>query len=41
MRPAAGIAYVPDEVPEEAPDGVDRLVAAIRRELDPRGVLAA
>jgi glycolate oxidase FAD binding subunit len=40
-RPSSGVAYVPHEAEERPPEGVDRLVEAIRRELDPRGVLAA
>ena len=41
VRPSAGIAYVPQEVPEEREDGVGRLVEAIRREFDPAGVFAS
>ena len=41
IRPSAGIAYVPQEVPEEREDGVGRLVEAIRREFDPAGVFAS
>ena len=41
VRPAAGIAYVPHDVPEDMPDGVRRLNEAIRQEFDPSGVLAA
>jgi hypothetical protein len=41
VRPASGVAYVAHETEECVPEGVDRLVEAIRRELDPRGVLAA
>ena len=41
VRPSAGVAYVPHEVPADIPEGFQRLVEAIRGELDPRGVLAA
>jgi glycolate oxidase FAD binding subunit len=39
VRPASGVAYVPHEVADDLPEPVERLVEAIRRELDPRGVL--
>ena len=41
LRPAAGVAYVPEEVPGEVPADVAALVERIVRELDPRGVLRA
>jgi glycolate oxidase FAD binding subunit len=41
VRPAAGVAYVPDETVEEPGPGVARLLEAIRAQLDPRGVLAS
>ncbi len=41
VRPAAGIAYVPYDVPDDMPDGARRLNEAIRRAFDPHGVLAA
>ena len=42
VRPSAGVAYTADEPPSDTvSQGVDRLLASIRRELDPRGVLAA
>jgi glycolate oxidase FAD binding subunit len=41
VRPSSGVAYVPHETEERLPEGVERLVEALRRELDPRGVLAA
>jgi glycolate oxidase FAD binding subunit len=41
VRPAAGVAYVPQGPTPSRSDGVARVVEAIRRELDPRGVLAA
>jgi glycolate oxidase FAD binding subunit len=41
VRPSAGIAYVPEPTGEEADPGVDRLLDAIRAQLDPRGVLSA
>jgi glycolate oxidase FAD binding subunit len=40
VRPACGIAYVPDEVTSEMPDGVLRLNEAIRRAFDPNGVFS-
>jgi glycolate oxidase FAD binding subunit len=40
VRPAAGVAYVPEPVPEESNPGVERLTEAIRAVLDPHGVLA-
>jgi glycolate oxidase FAD binding subunit len=46
-RPAAGVAYTAEPLPSNtvlqgpATDAVERLVAALRTELDPRGVLAA
>ena len=41
VRPSSGVAFVPHETEESMPEAVTRLVDAIRRELDPRGVLAA
>jgi glycolate oxidase FAD binding subunit len=41
VRPAAGVAYVPAPVPEEADPGVARLVESIRSQLDTRRVLAS
>jgi glycolate oxidase FAD binding subunit len=42
VRPSAGVAYTADERPSDTvSQGVDRLLASIRRELDPNGVLAA
>jgi glycolate oxidase FAD binding subunit len=41
VRPAAGVAYVPDEVGSALPRAVARLQERIRAEFDPRGVLAA
>jgi glycolate oxidase FAD binding subunit len=41
VRPSSGVAYVPHETEARLPEGVDRLVEAIRLQLDPRGVLAA
>jgi FAD/FMN-containing dehydrogenase len=40
IRPAAGIAYVPDAVPEEPNPGVERLTEAIRSAFDPQRVLS-
>ena len=39
-RPASGIAYVPDAVEAEQPDGAQLLNEAIRRAFDPSGVFA-
>lgn len=39
VRPASGVAYVPDEMRDEPPAAVRRLTDAIRAQLDPRGVL--
>jgi glycolate oxidase FAD binding subunit len=41
VRPAAGVAYVPEEVDSTLPHAVARLQERIRAEFDPRGVLAA
>jgi glycolate oxidase FAD binding subunit len=41
VRPSSGIAYVPHEAPDDMPGNVRSLNEAIRRTLDPRGVLAA
>jgi glycolate oxidase FAD binding subunit len=40
VRPAAGVAYVPEPVPVEPNPGVERLTEAVRAALDPHGVLA-
>ena len=40
VRPASGVAYVPDAIEEESPAAVRRLADAIRAQLDPRGVLS-
>ena len=40
VRPAAGIAYVPEPVAEDPDPGVERLTEAIRAVFDPNGVLA-
>ena len=41
VRPASGVAYVSEHVTQELDTPAARLVDAIRRQLDPRGVLAA
>jgi glycolate oxidase FAD binding subunit len=41
VRPASGIAYTRDVPSDTVPHGHERLAAAIRAQLDPRGVLAA
>ena len=41
VRPAAGIAFAPSATREERDQGVERLLDAIRAQLDPRGVLSA
>ncbi len=41
IRPAAGVAYGLARIPDDTPSGVHRLSDAIRRRLDPQGVLAA
>lgn len=41
VRPAAGVAYVPEEIAAEPDAAVERLFGRIQAELDPRGVLAA
>ena len=41
VRPASGVAYVSEQVTQELDTPAARLVDAIRRQLDPRGVLAA
>jgi glycolate oxidase FAD binding subunit len=41
VRPAAGVAYVPEPVHEDVSPGVQRLTESIRRAFDPQGVLAA
>jgi glycolate oxidase FAD binding subunit len=40
VRPSSGVAYVPDEVPDEPAVAVAGLIDAIRTQLDPQGVLA-
>ena len=40
VRPASGVAYVPEDVTDEPAEGVLNLIEAIRGQLDPRGVLA-
>ena len=40
VRPAAGVAYVPEPVPADASEAVERLTESIRRAFDPRGVLS-
>ena len=40
VRPSSGVAYVPDETADDTPAAVQGLVDALRRELDPGGVLA-
>jgi glycolate oxidase FAD binding subunit len=39
VRAAAGVAYVPHEVPSDMPEPVRRLNAAVKREFDPNGIL--
>jgi glycolate oxidase FAD binding subunit len=39
VRPAAGVAYVPDEVASDLPEPVRRLNAAVKARFDPMGVL--
>jgi glycolate oxidase FAD binding subunit len=41
VRPASGVAYARDVPSNTVQEGHERLVAAIRAQLDPRGVLAA
>jgi glycolate oxidase FAD binding subunit len=41
VRPASGVAYTQDHPGDTVAQGHERLVAAIRAQLDPRGVLAA
>jgi glycolate oxidase FAD binding subunit len=41
IRPAAGVAYVPEPVEEHEDPAVARLTEAIRRAFDPNGVLSA
>jgi len=41
VRPASGVAYVPEASSDEPDEPVRRLVEALRAQLDPRGVLAA
>ena len=40
VRPAAGVAYVPDALPEEPSPGLERLTEAIRSAFDPQRVLS-
>ena len=41
VRPAAGIAYVPQEIPDDRTESALHLEAAVLRAFDPQGVLAA
>jgi len=41
VRPASGVAYVPEPETDELDASTSRLLAAIREQLDPQGVLAA
>jgi FAD/FMN-containing dehydrogenase len=41
VRPASGVAYVPEPVADDPDESTSRLVDAIRAQLDPQGVLAA
>ena len=40
VRPAAGVAYVPEPVPADTSEAVERLTESIRRAFDPQGVLS-
>jgi len=40
VRPAAGVAYLPEAVPDETTEAVRRLQERVRERFDPRGVLA-
>jgi glycolate oxidase FAD binding subunit len=40
VRPSAGIAYLPDAVPDETPEPVRLLQECVRARFDPQGVLA-
>ncbi len=40
VRPAAGVAYVPEPVPADVSEAVERLTESIRRAFDPRRVLS-
>jgi glycolate oxidase FAD binding subunit len=40
LRPAAGVAYLPDPVPDETPETVRVLQERVRAQFDPGGVLA-
>ena len=40
VRPAAGIAYLPDAVPDETPEPVRLLQERVRARFDPQGVLS-
>jgi glycolate oxidase FAD binding subunit len=40
VRPSAGVAYAPQEVPDDMSGGARKLVEAIRAQLNPGGVLA-
>ncbi len=41
VRPAAGVAYVPSEIPADLPDAIRALNERIRAQFDPKSVLAA
>jgi glycolate dehydrogenase FAD-binding subunit len=41
VRPAAGVAYVPEQVADDRPEGVRRLAESVRAAFDPGGILAA
>ncbi|HET8967896.1 MAG TPA: hypothetical protein VFN06_00535, partial [Gaiellaceae bacterium] len=41
VRPASGVAYVPERAADELNASASRLFDAIRAQLDPQGVLAA
>ena len=41
IRPASGVAYTPNDTVSQGDPAAERLVEAIRAQLDPRGVLAA
>jgi glycolate oxidase FAD binding subunit len=40
VRPAAGVAYVPEAIAADTSEAVERLTESIRRAFDPRGVLS-
>ena len=39
VRPAAGVAHVPQAVPDDRPESLLRLTAAVKERFDPRGIL--